>query len=245
MTNLKKEDGREINNEDEILAYVHSYYTELYSQPQVQSTAIQEQSEVLSLIDRFVTERENGILLVSPGEAELEDTVKKLPNCKAPGEDGGDSRRPNTKMANGRLQSPVGQKMATAMGKRRYDQSKTMGVEDTKKGILHGRACIKNANVEGTLLPMQNRSRNDPTPFLGMPGDTGTMATAASQGRGCKRQFPDTEQSARNVGRSDLHEETRREPSLYRILHTSIHLEGPECNVLLEQVSINSVGRLT
>ncbi|KAL3699277.1 hypothetical protein R1sor_017299 [Riccia sorocarpa] len=88
MTNLKKEDGREINNEDEILAYVHSYYTELYSQPQVQSTAIQEQSEVLSLIDRFVTERENGILLVSPGEAELEDTVKKLPNCKAPGEDG-------------------------------------------------------------------------------------------------------------------------------------------------------------
>ncbi|KAL2652448.1 hypothetical protein R1flu_020576 [Riccia fluitans] len=88
MTHLKEEGGREITDEEAILNWVHSFYSELYEQPAVSPEDTREQVKVLTLIEHSVSENENLQLLQVPTAEELEETVKNMPSGKSPGEVG-------------------------------------------------------------------------------------------------------------------------------------------------------------
>ncbi|KAL2652687.1 hypothetical protein R1flu_020815 [Riccia fluitans] len=88
MMLLRDKDGQEITKESEILDYVYSFYTDLYSQPPVPLAESREQENAPSLIGQLVTAEENRHLREAPGPEELKDTVKNLPLEKSPGEDG-------------------------------------------------------------------------------------------------------------------------------------------------------------
>ncbi|KAL2611481.1 hypothetical protein R1flu_023173 [Riccia fluitans] len=87
MPFLKVEGDRQITEEDEILEYVHKYYSALYTQPSISLDEKREQERTLSLVDQLVSEEDNRCLMETPGAEELEHTVKNLPSGKSPRKD--------------------------------------------------------------------------------------------------------------------------------------------------------------
>ncbi|KAL2621007.1 hypothetical protein R1flu_001212 [Riccia fluitans] len=84
MTLLRDDENRELKDEREILENISQYYTNLYAQPAISRTKLQEQESVLTLVDRLVTEEENGRLLEIPEAAELEEVLNPVKSVLIP-----------------------------------------------------------------------------------------------------------------------------------------------------------------
>ncbi|KAL3677394.1 hypothetical protein R1sor_027342 [Riccia sorocarpa] len=80
--------GEEIVQEDQILKTVHSYYSEIYQQPNINMEDRQEQSRIMGLVTNKVSGEENRKIALQPTMTELLHIVEGMAREKAPGEDG-------------------------------------------------------------------------------------------------------------------------------------------------------------
>ncbi|KAL3682097.1 hypothetical protein R1sor_000119 [Riccia sorocarpa] len=87
ITSLMDGDGRKVEDEDQILSLVHSYYQGLYTQIPDTVDTRNERKLVLDLLKGRVQEQENQELAAPPEAKEILELVEALPNNKAPGED--------------------------------------------------------------------------------------------------------------------------------------------------------------
>lgn len=85
---LNLPNGHTTEDETEILAYIHQFYSELYTKDEQVQMAAESRNSTLELVTDSVTEDENTILLSMPSLEEVEEIVKNLPANKSPGLDG-------------------------------------------------------------------------------------------------------------------------------------------------------------
>ncbi|KAL3676812.1 hypothetical protein R1sor_026760 [Riccia sorocarpa] len=85
---LDTEDGRRVSAREEVLAELHKYYSELYTQPPVTEETEGKRREVLGGLKNKLTQSQNEKLRVVLTEEEIERTARNLKNEKALGVDG-------------------------------------------------------------------------------------------------------------------------------------------------------------
>ncbi|KAL3699507.1 hypothetical protein R1sor_017529 [Riccia sorocarpa] len=88
LVELQGENGESIIEEEDLLSSVHSFYQDLYRQPNISSETQEERRESFKLTQKFVDGEDNCRLVATPDEEEIQRIVDALPSNKAPGEDG-------------------------------------------------------------------------------------------------------------------------------------------------------------
>ncbi|KAL3688200.1 hypothetical protein R1sor_014509 [Riccia sorocarpa] len=77
-----------IQDEGDIMRYVHEYYSTLYIAQCVTRTKKRHRRKTLRLLSRGISLDDNHVLEAIPSETEIEDLVQSLPKGKSPGVDG-------------------------------------------------------------------------------------------------------------------------------------------------------------
>ncbi|KAL3688284.1 hypothetical protein R1sor_014593 [Riccia sorocarpa] len=88
IQSLRRENGTETKNEREIQAAVHQYFQKQFRVLPTSDHAVLLRREVLSLVDRRVSQEQNLELVKTPDEEEVDLLVEELPRNKALGLDG-------------------------------------------------------------------------------------------------------------------------------------------------------------
>ncbi|KAL3696600.1 hypothetical protein R1sor_010676 [Riccia sorocarpa] len=88
LVELQGEGGEIITEEEDLLASVHSFYQDLYRQPNISPATREERRETFKLAQKFVEGEDNRRLEAAPDGEEIQRIVDALPSNKAPGEDG-------------------------------------------------------------------------------------------------------------------------------------------------------------
>ncbi|KAL3700190.1 hypothetical protein R1sor_018212 [Riccia sorocarpa] len=85
---LKDEEEELVTDEDHILEQIHGFYTELYTREELPNDHLQQETAILSTLEKRLTEEENLQIATEPNQEEIKRIVDLLPKGKSPGIDG-------------------------------------------------------------------------------------------------------------------------------------------------------------